>query len=50
MQEINNAFHIFDRDGSGSIDMLELWDAMKALGVFLKKDELKQYMLKIDKN
>ena len=50
MQEINNAFFLFDKDRSGSIDVTELRDAMKALGVFLKKEEIKQYMLKVDKD
>ena len=36
-EEIDNAFHMFDRDNSGSIDVVELKDAMKALGVFLTK-------------
>ena len=38
-EEIDNAFLIFDKDHSGSIDVLELTDAMKALGIYLKRSE-----------
>ena len=40
-EEIDNAFFLFDKDRSGTIDISELRDAMKALGIFLKKDEVK---------
>jgi hypothetical protein len=40
-EEIDNAFLLFDKDKSGSIDVNELKDAMKALGIFLKKEEVK---------
>ena len=40
-EEIDNAFFLFDKDKSGTIDVSELRDAMKALGIFLKKDEVK---------
>ena len=43
-------FNLFDKDGSGSIDANELKDAMKALGVFLKKHEIQEYLRKIDKD
>ena len=43
-EEIDNAFKLFDKDNSGSIDISELKDAMKALGIFLKKDQVKQKM------
>jgi len=43
-------FNLFDKDGSGSIDSNELKDAMKALGVFLKKHEIQEYLRKIDKD
>lgn len=49
-EEIDNAFIIFDKDKSGSIDVGELKDAMKALGIFLKKDEVKATMTKVDKD
>ena len=41
---------MFDRDNSGSIDVVELKDAMKALGVFLKKEEIRDKMQKVDKD
>ena len=40
-EEIDNAFLLFDKDKSGSIDVIELKDAMKALGIFLKKEEVR---------
>ena len=40
-EEIDNAFLLFDKDKSGSIDVNELKDAMKALGIFLKKEEVR---------
>ena len=49
-EEIDNAFIIFDKDKSGSIDVGELKDAMKALGIFLKKDDVKAVMTKVDKD
>ena len=48
--EIDKAFLLFDKDGSGSIDVNELKDAMKALGIFIKKDELRVLMNKVDKD
>jgi hypothetical protein len=49
-EEIDHAFLLFDKDGSGSIDVNELKDAMKALGIYLKKDEVKAKMTKADKD
>jgi Ca2+-binding EF-hand superfamily protein len=45
MEEIGNAFLLFDKDKSGTIDVNELKDAMKALGIFLRKDEVREKML-----
>lgn len=50
MEEIDNAFYLFDKDQSGSIDVNELKDAMKALGIYLKKEEVKAKMQKVDKD
>jgi Ca2+-binding EF-hand superfamily protein len=36
--EIKEAFSLFDKDMSGNIDVLELKDAMKALGVYMSND------------
>lgn len=48
--EINNAFFLFDKDGSGSIDVVELKDAMRALGINQKKSTIKALMTKVDKD
>ena len=50
IEEIDIAFKVFDKDRSGSIDIGELKDAMKALGVFLKKQEVRDLMRKVDKD
>ena len=41
---------MFDKDRSNSIDLSELKDAMKALGVHLLKDELRCKMEQVDKD
>ena len=41
---LRTAFMMFDKDNSSSIDITELKDAMKALGVHLSKDELREKM------
>jgi len=41
---------LFDKDGSGTIDSQELKDAMKALGIYMNKQNLKKYMQKADKD
>ena len=48
LEEIKLAFDLFDKDGSGSIDINELRDAMKALGVYLPRDKVKSLMKEID--
>ena len=47
-KEIDDAFKLFDKDGSGNIDFYELRDAMRALGLQMTKDQVKEMMLKID--
>ncbi len=50
MDEIRSAFELFDKDNSGNIDVHELRDAMKALGIYLKKEEVRLMMKKVDKD
>ena len=47
-QEIDGAFKLFDKDGSGNIDFYELRDAMRALGIQMTKEEVKKMMSEID--
>ena len=37
VDEIEQAFELFDKDGSNSIDVGELKDAMKAMGIYMDK-------------
>eukprot|EP00350_Pseudokeronopsis_sp_OXSARD2_P009870 CAMPEP_0170547560 /NCGR_PEP_ID=MMETSP0211-20121228/5972_1 /TAXON_ID=311385 /ORGANISM="Pseudokeronopsis sp., Strain OXSARD2" /LENGTH=133 /DNA_ID=CAMNT_0010852689 /DNA_START=220 /DNA_END=618 /DNA_ORIENTATION=+ len=39
---------LFDKDNSGSIDVYELKDAMKALGIYLTRDQAKKLMAEVD--
>ena len=50
VEEIKSAFELFDKDNSGSIDANELRDAMKALGIYLKMDQITQLIQRIDKD
>ncbi|KAF4325479.1 hypothetical protein BBO99_00002034 [Phytophthora kernoviae] len=50
LEEIKEAFHLFDTDGSGSIDVRELKAAMRALGFQVKKAEIRQLIADIDKD
>jgi len=50
VKEIKEAFDLFDKDGSQSIDVGELKDAMKALGIHLDKKQVKLLMEKADKD
>ena len=50
VKEIKEAFDLFDKDGSESIDVGELKDAMKALGIHLDKKQVKLLMEKADKD
>jgi centrin-1 len=47
---MRSAFELFDRDNSGNIDATELRDAMKALGIYLKRDAVKELMKTVDKD
>merc|ERR1712093_653257 len=48
VEEIREAFNLFDTDHSGSIDYRELKAAMRALGFEVKKEELKKMITDID--
>ena len=41
---------MFDKDNSGSIDLNELKDAMKALGIFFSTYKISELMVRIDKD
>lgn len=49
-EEIDNAFLLFDKDKSNTIDVVELRNAMKALGIHLTKAEVYNQMKKVDKD
>merc|ERR1712167_179949 len=48
LDEIREAFSLFDNDASGAIDVRELKAAMRALGFEVKNDELKKMITDID--
>ena len=48
IEEIEEAFKLFDVDSSGSIDYRELKAAMKALGVVVDKAELRKMITDVD--
>merc|ERR1712010_409251 len=48
MDEVREAFNLFDNDQSGAIDVRELNAAMRALGFEVKKEELKKMISDID--
>ena len=49
-KEIDGAFKLFDKDGSGNIDYWELRDAMRALGLNMTKEQVREMMDDIDKD
>lgn len=49
-EEIESAFHLFDIDHSGSIDVYELRDALKSLGIFMNKEQITKEMERVDKD
>ncbi|KAF6090181.1 centrin 2 [Phyllostomus discolor] len=49
VQEIRQAFDLFDTDATGTIDVKELKVAMRALGFEPKKEEIKKMITEIDK-
>merc|ERR1712134_152238 len=48
MEEIREAFGLFDADASGAIDVRELKAAMRALGFEVKNEELKKMVTDVD--
>merc|ERR1711927_97780 len=48
MEEIREAFNLFDADASGMIDVRELKAAMRALGFEVKNEELKKMVSDVD--
>lgn len=50
MEEIKEAFNLFDTDGKGSIDVRELKAAFRALGFQVKKAEIRQMFIDMDKD
>merc|ERR1711998_357258 len=48
MEEIREAFSLFDADATGMIDVRELKAAMRALGFEVKNEELKKMVTDID--
>ena len=48
LDEIREAFSLFDADASGMIDIRELKAAMRALGFEVKKEELRKMITDID--
>merc|ERR550514_295743 len=48
IDEIREAFSLFDNDASGAIDVRELKAAMRALGFEVKNEELKKMVTDID--
>merc|ERR1711864_11599 len=48
LDEIREAFSLFDSDASGMIDVRELKAAMRALGFEIKNEELKKMVSDID--
>merc|ERR1712188_209751 len=48
LDEIREAFSLFDNDASGAIDVRELKAAMRALGFEVKNEELKKMVSDVD--
>merc|ERR1712161_3285 len=48
LDEVREAFGLFDADASGSIDVRELKAAMRSLGFEVKNEELKKMVADID--
>ena len=49
MEEVREAFNLFDTEGRGQIDIKELKAAFRALGFQVKKAEIRRMMQDVDK-
>lgn len=50
MEEIKEAFNLFDTEGKGAIDVRELKAAFRALGFQIKKSEIRQLFIDLEKD
>jgi len=50
MEEIKEAFNLFDTEGKGNIDVRELKASFRALGFQVKKAEIRQMFIDMDKD
>ena len=50
VEESREAFNLFDTDGKGNIDVRELKAAFRALGFQVKKAEIRQLFVDMDKD
>ena len=50
MEEIKEAFNLFDSENKGTIDVRELKAAFRALGFLVKKNEIRQMFVDLDKD
>jgi len=50
LEELKEAFELFDTDGSGTIDVRELKAAMRALGFTVKKAEIREMLEDVGHN
>merc|ERR1711988_1244880 len=50
LNEIRDSFDLFDTDGTGNIDVKELWVIMRALGSEPKKEDMKKMIGEVDKD
>jgi len=50
MEELKEAFHLFDTDHSGQIDAREFKAAMRALGYDIKKADVVKHFAEVDKD
>ena len=49
LNEIQDSFDLFDRDGAGTISADDLWVVMRALGCEPKKEDIKKLVGEVDK-